>query len=138
MTLSGYKIQQAQTTQALREAVKTQFVSLPWPPKELKPNARPHWATKAKAVKKYKVDCRWCLLEQRIHYLGTLDRILLSIVFRPPSKRAFDLDNALAASKSGIDAISDSIGIDDRYFSYQISRGEQVKHGRIDVSIGAA
>jgi crossover junction endodeoxyribonuclease RusA len=144
MTLSGYNIQKAQTTQALRDAVKTQTVSLPWPPKELKPNARPHWAAKAKAAKKYKNYCDmecWKLYHNRrnlIYKYGIQDAIQLSIVFYPPSKRHFDLDNALASVKHGIDAISAAIGIDDRHFSYQISRGSPVKHGRVDVTIEVA
>jgi crossover junction endodeoxyribonuclease RusA len=137
MTLSGYKIQQAQTTQALRDAVMTQGVSLSWPPKELKPNSRVHWAAKANAVKRYKRDCLWNCTAAKIKPF-VADSVTLSIVFHPPTNRHFDLDNALASIKPGIDAIAFWIEIDDRHFSYQISRGAPVKHGRVDVTIGVA
>ena len=34
----------------------TNQINLPWPPRELSPNARVHWAKKAKAAKAYKKE----------------------------------------------------------------------------------
>ena len=33
------------------------MIDLPWPPKELSPNARVHWTKKAKAAKAYRLEC---------------------------------------------------------------------------------
>ena len=33
------------------------ILHLPWPPKELSPNARVHWAKKSKAAKAYRLQC---------------------------------------------------------------------------------
>ena len=34
-------------------------VKLPWPPQQLKPNWRGHWAAKARAVKRYRSDAAY-------------------------------------------------------------------------------
>lgn len=34
-------------------------VILPWPPKELSPNFRGHWAKLARAKKAYRLACAW-------------------------------------------------------------------------------
>ena len=44
-------------------------ITLPLPPKELSPNARPHWAVKARAIKSYRLlaalICRGELLDDK-------------------------------------------------------------------------
>ena len=63
-------------------------VFLPWPPKELSPNASIHWAKKAKFKK----------------------------AFYPPDKRHRDADNMVAAIKSGLDGLADALMVNDRLF----------------------
>ena len=87
---------------------------LPWPPKELSPNARVHRMAKAKAAKAYRHAC-WALTkEARI----TLKRTPVSIrvTFVPPTKQARDLDNCLAAIKSGLDGVADALKVNDKDF----------------------
>lgn len=84
-------------------------VILPWPPKELSPNARMHWAALAKAKKAFRERCTWAAREQGVRPIKA-DKLHLSLLFYPPSRRAYDLDNALARMKSGLDGLADVLG----------------------------
>ena len=105
-----------------------------WPPRELSPNARVHWATKAKAAKKYKQDCGWICkaIRFRPRKEHTAD---LVIQFCPPDNRRRDVDNMLSSCKALFDAVSESLGIDDSEFTYEISKAEPVKNGAVKVVI---
>lgn len=98
---------------------------LPWPPAALSPNARQHWAQLAKAKKAYRAACAWTAKEQGAGRIEA-DKLHLSLVFYPPSRRAYDLDNALARMKSGLDGLADVLGVDDKHWSLSIDRAEQV------------
>ena len=100
-------------------------VMLPWPPKELSPNARQHWAVLAKAKKAYRAACAWTAKEQGAGCIEA-DKLHLSLVFYPPSRRAYDLDNALARMKSGLDGLADVLGVDDRHWALSIERSDDV------------
>jgi len=93
-----------------------------WPPKELSPNNKGHWAAKARAVKKYR---SWCDNILQAHGVKRVEAFgaKLTFTFHPPDNRARDTDNMLAAAKPLIDSISKTIGIDDSRFTY----GEPVK-----------
>ncbi|MBO9679547.1 MAG: hypothetical protein J7556_14995 [Acidovorax sp.] len=54
------------------------------------------------------------------------ERLHLSLTFYPPTRRAFDLDNALARMKSGLDGLSDVLGVDDRHWELKIKRAEEI------------
>ena len=108
------------------------IIQFPWPPKELSPNARVHWARKHRIASEYKEDCGWCLVDSGNDVDGPL---VIIITFRPPSNRRADLDNMLAAFKYGIDAISDYTGVDDSDFSLVITKGEPIKGGAVEVEI---
>lgn len=88
---------------------------LPWPPKELSPNARVHWSKRSKAAKAYRFECG---LIARVAGIKPPDseRIALWIDFFPPDKRQRDDDNLLAAFKAGRDGIADALGINDKRF----------------------
>lgn len=108
-------------------------IELPWPPRELSPNARVHWGKvrgKNSPGDKYMRDC--ILLTPKSIPDGTH----LSIEFRPPDKRRRDLDNMLASFKRGIDAIASVMGVDDYTFSLSLKRGDPIKGGRVIVEIG--
>ena len=97
-------------------------VTLPWPPNKLNPNARPHWATKAKEAKRYRATCAAIVrtmmpaddIRQIREAVASGERLHLWITFDPPDRRPRDDDNVLAAFKSGRDGIADALGIDDR------------------------
>ncbi|WP_397586786.1 hypothetical protein [Sphingobium fuliginis] len=111
-------------------------VSLPWPPSALRPNASSPgaWRVKQTAAKRYKADCRILCIANGIEPVS-LDAAHLTIRFCPPDARRRDLDNMLASFKQGIDAISESIGIDDYRFGFTIVRGAPVKGGCVHVTI---
>ena len=83
---------------------------LPWPLKELHPNARVHRMQKAKAAKQYRAAC-YALAKQSKPLKGHL-----MILFYPPNRQPRDLDNCLAAIKSGLDGIADAWQVNDREF----------------------
>lgn len=100
-------------------------IVLPWPPKELSPNARIHWAKLAKAKKQYRATCTAQALEQGLCRMNA-QNLHLALTFYPPSRRAYDLDNALARMKSGLDGLADVLGVDDQHWSLSIARAETV------------
>lgn len=85
---------------------------LPWPPKELSPNARVHRLAKARVARTYREAC-WALTKQSKLKPGGMH---LKITFVPPTKQPRDLDNCLAAIKSGLDGVADALGVNDKAF----------------------
>lgn len=98
---------------------------LPWPPKELSPNARMHWGALAKAKKAFRARCARAAREQGARSIKA-DKLHLSLTFYAPTRRAYDLDNALARMKSGLDGLADVLGVDDKHWSLSIERAEIV------------
>lgn len=92
-------------------------IKLPWPPRGLSPNARLHWAPKAKLAKAYRQDCA---LEGVAWGLRRLESspasIPVELIFYPPNKRKRDDDNVIASFKAGRDGIADALGVDDAIF----------------------
>ena len=108
-------------------------IRLPWPPKELSPNARVHWAKKAKAAKQYR-ELAWAQTLLNGDADAPIDWIEcynLRLTFHPPDRRRRDLDNMLASIKAGIDGIADAIQVDDQHFSLTLQRGEPTKGGEV-------
>ena len=101
------------------------ILTMPWPPKELSPNARLHWAQLARAKKKYREACAWTALSQKGHRLEA-DRIHVRLTFYPPTRRAIDLDNCLARFKAGIDGLVDVLGVDDSRWEITIRKADEV------------
>jgi len=91
------------------------LIELPWPPKELSPNARVHRMQKAAKAKKYRELCRIIALASKLTPPAD-GKIHLDILFYPPDRRKRDLDNLLASIKSGIDGIADAWKINDTRF----------------------
>lgn len=93
---------------------------LPWPPKELSPNARKHPARRATFVKSYRQDC-WALAREALgHAAGKLfpgdAPIAVRLDFFPPDGRSRDDDNCEAAFKAGRDGVAQALNVDDRRF----------------------
>ena len=113
---------------------------LPYPPAKLSPNARLHWAQKAKLVRGCRVES-WAIVLKATH--GARDAIEamprplpVLIRFHPPDKRRRDRDNAISAFKAFADGIADAIGVDDADWSPTYLMGEPVKGGKVTVTIG--
>ena len=100
-------------------------ITLPWPPKELSPNARLHWSKLASAKRAYRHVCAVQAKVQGAQRISA-GKLHVSLTFYAPTRRAFDLDNALARMKSGLDGLADVLGVDDRHWSLSIARAEEV------------
>ncbi len=92
------------------------IVELPFPPSGLSPNARLHWAKKAKAAKAYRTECHLITLESGLRGVDWSGDIHVWIDFFPPDRRRRDDDNMIAAFKAGRDGIADALGVDDNRF----------------------
>ena len=106
---------------------------LPYPPKELNPNRKLHWAQRAKIVKSYKAVCFALTRESGIK-VGT-GRVKMSIGFVKPDKRKRDDDNIIASFKAGRDGVAWALGVDDFLFdvTYNVS-GETCDGGAVVVN----
>lgn len=110
---------------------------LPWPPAILSPNARPHWAAKAKAAKDYRNACYLACRMADLVQPDTMGKLHLWIDFHPPSNRRIDDDNCLSRLKSGRDGISDYLGIDDCMFVSHPFVKEKIPGGCVKIKITA-
>lgn len=112
-------------------------IELPWPPKELSPNARVHWATKARKAKEYRAECRLLTLIAGVS--APEGRSVLALEFVAPDRRPRDDDNLVAAFKSGRDGIAEALGVDDRQFVTEFRMSESThKGGMVKVTIREA
>ena len=99
-------------------------VVLGWPPSDLSPNKRLHWAKVASAKKHYRQACLSVTKEQLKKYgkcNNLPERLVLEMTFIPPDRRSYDRDNLVARMKSGIDGLSDALRINDKRFNTVIS-----------------
>lgn len=108
-----------------------------WPARALHPNARVHWAQRAKAAKMARRE-GWALA----HAAGWQGRdfpdgrLHLWIDFYPPDKRRRDDDGLLASFKPYRDGIADAMEIDDvRFVSHPYVRDEVRKGGEVVVRL---
>jgi crossover junction endodeoxyribonuclease RusA len=108
-------------------------VNLPWPPKELSPNFRGHWAAVYKRKKEYKEDC-WILCKQAKLTKPDGDRIVVNMKFFPPTKHARDQDNMVAAMKAGLDGVAAAMGVDDSLFDIKIEVAQEFSN-KVEITI---
>lgn len=87
---------------------------LPWPSKDLSPNARIHHMTHYRAKKAFRESCYWLTKKSGVLLGKTPYR--LDLVFFAPDTRRRDRDNLLASMKSGIDGMAQALGVDDSLF----------------------
>lgn len=98
---------------------------LPWPCKELSPNARLHWRQVARAKKLYREACNTTARAQGAQKM-TAERLHVSFTFYPPNKRRRDLDGCISRMKSGIDGLADVLGVDDSRWSMSFALSEEI------------
>ena len=98
-------------------------VVLGWPPSDLSPNKRLHWAKVASAKKHYRQACLSVTKHQLKKYKFSEfpEKLVLEMTFIPPDRRNYDRDNLVARMKSGIDGLADALCIDDKRFNTVIS-----------------
>lgn len=121
----------------------TLTLTLPLPPRELSPNARVHWAKKSRAKQSWKTDIYWCVWEQVFKCIPEDDPKYAMSPYIPETSKATihldwymaghgngddllrptDVDNCIAAWKSGQDQLVDSgLLMDDNAKYVQIGR----------------
>lgn len=108
---------------------------LPFPPSELNPNKRLHWAAKIKIKEAEKqMACALALS----HKGQIKEDVHLALTFHAATNRSYDLDNALASCKAAIDGLAHGLGINDKQFRpITIDRGIPDKDNpRVEVFIG--
>lgn len=83
------------------------MVTLPLPDKKLSPNARCHWAAKARAVKSYRLVAM--AMGWKLGKLGLESATLQCVFFLKGGRgRKPDPDNLLASMKSAFDGLVDA------------------------------
>lgn len=135
-------------------------IELPLPPQELRPNARVHWAKKARKVKEYRSRAKWAALRIMQRDFGDLafgnpdgdlasrigGEIIIPFPIEQPTvritmlnktARKLDPDNLIASMKSAIDGITDSgVWTDDREVTILSPiRGKDATNPRIIIEI---
>ena len=82
-------------------------IVLPLPDKCLSPNARVHWAKKAKVVKSYRWEAQW-KVRAKVASRPLWEKASYKARFYFPDNRRRDADNAIASIKSVLDGVADA------------------------------
>jgi len=110
----------------------SRIVTFSWPSSLLSPNARTHWAAKAKIAKAYRRECYFLTLASPLTPWEFEGGIALQLVFHPPMNRQYDDDNLVARFKAGRDGMAEAMGVNDFRFQLQPPRiGKIIQGGRV-------
>lgn len=106
--------------------MKNFVINVSWPPKQLSPNGRYHWAQVARCSKKARNEGRLAMWEELLKRRDVIDpkkisKVGISYLFLPPDRRARDDDNLIRAMKPYRDGIAEALGVDDKIFRTQES-----------------
>jgi crossover junction endodeoxyribonuclease RusA len=115
-------------------------IDLPWPPREMHPNARTHWVRRARGAKMCRTIGAGCTLAAGVRR-GDLDipaDLKVTAIFSPPDNRRRDIDGMLSSIKSYLDGIADVIGIDDSKWQIAMRREAPVKGGSVRIELESA
>lgn len=134
------------------ETKPTLTIELPLPPQELRPNARVHWAKKARKVKEYRNRSKWVALHQIQRDFGDLafgdpngdrcppfpiEQPTVRVTMLNKTARKMDADNLIASMKAAMDGLTDAgVWDDDRELTIlQPIRGKDATNPRIIIEI---
>ena len=115
-------------------------IVLPWPDKRLSPNARTHWAAKAKVTRDARYNAKYLTLNA-IGVAGTFPaprpdaKLNVSFTFHPKDKRRRDIDNLISATKAHRDGIADALNVNDSMFRLTAELGEPMKQACVRVVV---
>lgn len=112
-------------------------LTLAWPSRDLHPNARVHWARKAKAAKAARNLAGTVAMFHGWHHQPWPEgRLHVWIDAYPPDKRRRDADGILSALKPSLDGLADMMLVDDRRFvPHPDIRDEVRKGGEIVITV---
>ncbi len=111
-------------------------ITLPWPPSKLSRNgSQADYSGKARSARLYRSDALVCALRDARGATVGDGPSMLDVTGCAPDNRRRDLDNLLAMTKQGIDAIAEVLKVDDYRFEYTLRRGDVAKGGKVEVRI---
>ena len=103
---------------------------LPWPSRDLHPNARVHYMRKSRAAKKARADAAIIAIAAGWRNVRMGDGpIHCWIDGYPTDKRRRDADGLLSSLKPWLDGIADAMGVDDRRFVPHPCVKDEVRRG---------
>ncbi len=108
------------------------IIELPWPPRELSPNARVHWTTKAEATQI--AEAQGCCLTWGADFddWQPSDFYMSHYTFHPPDRRKRDIDNFTAMMKPFQDGVFSALGVDDSRIKKAVQEwGDVFKGGKV-------
>lgn len=109
-------------------------LQLPWPDPMLNPNKHVHWAAKNRPRKVQRDACFYLAKSTGVE-LDPGKPYRVTLVFCPPDHFNRDLDNLVAALKSGLDGMCRALGIDDRMIKPVPDWGPVIEGGKVEVTI---
>jgi Holliday junction resolvase RusA-like endonuclease len=83
-------------------------ITLPLPPKEVRNNARVHWAKKAKAVKAYRFEAMFAALQAIAGNAPFWKKANVRVTAYFPTARHLDPDGLIGALKPAFDGLQDA------------------------------
>jgi len=116
---------------------RTCHICLPWPDKELSPNAHLHWRSKIEYQVAATSTGYLLVLEKYGNQPGNFaGDLALTLTFYPPDRRRRDMDNLLSSFKHHIDGICQAAGADDSQIKRIVLEwGDVVVGGMVDLSL---
>jgi crossover junction endodeoxyribonuclease RusA len=112
-------------------------IVLPWPPKQLNPNARQHWSATARHKKRAKAAAFVIARSAgAVPPIPPAVPLRVSLFFAPPNRARRDLDNLLASCKAMLDGIAEALGVDDSRFRPVLDWAPPERGGAVYVRIG--
>lgn len=91
----------------------SKVLRLPWPSSELRQNARPHWALKARATKEAR-NHAWAVAMEAPRVDPDPEAVIFIEYY--PKHHRMDVQNVHAMMKPYIDGIAEAMNVDDRLF----------------------
>lgn len=111
-------------------------ITLPWPDKDLSPNARVHFHALAAAKRQAKSIAHGLALEAGARFLAIARGPVVTWQFSPPDRRRRDLDNCIASCKAYSDGLAMALQVDDSAWEWRfLPMGQPVKGGQVTVTI---
>lgn len=98
-------------------------LELPWPDKDLSPNARKNWRAVASAKRTERLGA-WATVKSVYGQPWPHPSAQIKFIFHPPNLRARDDDNVIASMKAARDGLADALGIDDAHFKMAYEFGD--------------
>lgn len=113
------------------------MIELPFPAKQLSPNARIHPMQLHTCKKRHK---NWAYLATKAAGVTVNETgdIRVIVTAYPPGRYRYDRDNFIARCKAYFDGIALALGVDDSRFDPRVQLAEPVKNGRVTITVEAA